>query len=544
MHSLNNPEKAWIGYKEFNLNGSEIRTEYKTFANYFLRVCKDLKEPIRRSTWGGAKENNKSYVGLDINFNGQNIEKLTLWAKKGENKFTQVEKIITVQGEGEYTFYDKNPNQFKEIKREGVLAKELNARPTGTKLEGATAADAADKIMTFHEVKAEGETFYLLGDEEKPDEPEGINYLDFPKFFTVMEESGKEDSIICDHNLIVKNITKDELTFNDLLNVYKNTSEESKEIREKLRRLVCMHHLEWKKELYNKEFAEELKEEFALDEERLKHLQDKMGKQDLCATPDGKNLEDERLPPKKQVWFAHPIHFINHLDKAGLLDRTFNPYYGESKKTVNKKPFDCIDNPGFAPLYDSENDNKEGNVDEDTKQTFVHDGKRYGVITGLFNDDYTRFYSGYSFVPHEGVDYRGGEGREIISFIYGRVIYAGWTDTTYGRVLIVANEKEKGIYLLGHLSDIANGIEKGSFIEPGQEVAYVGGSAYALNEDTNTIERKENHFATHLHVSYYDVQYNEQDEKKGFYSLDGAFIGYNKNECDPFNHGIVKEKIK
>jgi len=47
-----------------------------------------------------------------------------------------------------------------------------------------------------------------------------------------------------------------------------------------------------------------------------------VNKLDLWTNPDGSEVQGEdlkKLPPKEQIWFAHPIYFIKHLDKAGLL---------------------------------------------------------------------------------------------------------------------------------------------------------------------------------------------------------------------------------
>jgi hypothetical protein len=96
---------------------------------------------------------------------------------------------------------------------------------------------------------------------------------------------------------------------------------------------------------------------------------------------------------------------------------------------------------------------------------------------------------------HEGVDFNGSIGTNIISFIEARVIDCGWTESGYGNVLILANARGKGIYLLGHLNEFINTLKPGSIVQPGMIVAKVGTTGRSTGP--------------HLHVSYYDREYTE-----------------------------------
>jgi hypothetical protein len=349
--------------------------------------------------------------------------------------------------------------------------------------------------------------YYISGNAEVPDGVEKRNYLNWERFFTIMGESGTVNSILCNHDLIVRAIMNGSLSFEDLLRVYLLSDFEGKKKRKKLRTLVCEHHLEWNKALYNNDY---FRRKRIFGERRL-HLNAVMGKLDLWTNPREGETNIAELP-KGQVWFAHPVYFINHLDRAGLLDRTFNPYFGKEFPEVRQWSSGGIiceqfifqgkvyDNPGFAPRWEVHSERFEGDV---------FDG--YAVPTGFFNQEYynTRTKKTYK---HEGVDFRGSRPEsEIISFIYGKVINAGWlnksnnTPSGYGRVLIVANTRGTGIYLLAHLSGFANGVQKGSIIEPHDVVAYPGRSGYG--EETT--------WAPHLHVSYYHVPYFASKDRNG-----------------------------
>jgi murein DD-endopeptidase MepM/ murein hydrolase activator NlpD len=113
----------------------------------------------------------------------------------------------------------------------------------------------------------------------------------------------------------------------------------------------------------------------------------------------------------------------------------------------------------------------------------------------------------------------------------------GWTNTTYGKVILFANENGKGMYMIAHLNDDdVPGIQAGVSVSPGQAVAYVGGSAYEGG-------KKPDYWAYHLHVSYYDVQYDEASDDKYIGKTNEDLIqfrqivGYNReSERNPFWH--------
>jgi murein DD-endopeptidase MepM/ murein hydrolase activator NlpD len=198
-----------------------------------------------------------------------------------------------------------------------------------------------------------------------------------------------------------------------------------------------------------------------------------------------------------------------------MLDKTFNPYEGHrierawdpirpagASRDLIARSVDINDNPGFAPAWESHSVASAQGGD-----VFPANGVLYTHVTGVFNQEYFDSTNGRNQIyHHEGVDFRGSSGTAIHSFIYGRVINLGWHNSTYGRIMIIANERGRGIYLLAHLSGIAPGIVRGSRIEPGDVVAYVGGSGMSGGISNPSMSRP------HLHLEYYAFQYSTNDD--------------------------------
>jgi len=241
----------------------------------------------------------------------------------------------------------------------------------------------------------------------------------------------------------------------------------------------------------------------------------------------------------KLLFFSTKITRVNpigHNKGKKFFERRFNAAL--APMTVTRGSNESMSNPGFAPIWTPHEIPFEGNI-----------FNGYAVPSGFFNQEYQ---SGSRIYHHEGVDFRGNahegtiKGTKIISFIYGKVINTGWIDNTLGRVLVVANIKDEGIYLLAHLSGYANDIQRGSIIEPYDEVAYVGGSG----------EGKENRWNSHLHLEYYHVRYTESNDvdesarnqyvrvvsnnvslnPSKILQLHGVLMN-KENRKNPFNHG-------
>ena len=152
---------------------------------------------------------------------------------------------------------------------------------------------------------------------------------------------------------------------------------------------------------------------------------------------------------------------------------------------------EVLSNPGFAPFVG----NRKGNING------------YAPPNGLFREAYPssnsrngeKYRKTYEVFTHEGVDFRGKEGTEIKSFIYGTVLAYG-TFGNYGRTIFIRNSEATGIYLLAHLQGYNKSILDQGIITPGTLVGYVGTSG---PEKDGTIDGK---YDAHLHVTFYQIQ--------------------------------------
>jgi hypothetical protein len=222
------------------------------------------------------------------------------------------------------------------------------------------------------------------------------------------------------------------------------------------------------------------------------------------------SIRDKRIAGfnKNAFWFAHPVYFINHLDKMSVFE--INPYLGATYGKGTPHEVTVVDNVGFAPYAMGHS-------------RALPSG--YFKPTGFFNQDYLEEHRkdkdsngkprNYTKYYYAGVDF--GEGAEpgksespvIRSLIYGTVMRVGTHGLRNGRenkddllpngigdFIIVQDSKDPfKYYLLVHLAwesykDFE--IEAGSVISPEQPVARVG------HADTNALKREANY---HLHVS-------------------------------------------
>ena len=380
----------------------------------------------------------------------------------------------------------------------------------------------------FHGFRIGAGVFYARGEGEGP--PEGLareNALDFPRHFEVME--GNEGGSIYIRNYyreIVGRLGGAEGDgFEWLMDIYCRCRPENMAKRATLRSIVCRHPFEWNRDLYDDGFMRIMGNHFLLDGERKTHLRAKMAAQDLWTGADGERVDIPELP-MGNVWFAHPVYFVNHLDRAGLLDRSFNPYYGHQIKRTWTGLAEAIvvvrDNPGFAPTWIEHDNEHEGPI-------FTADEQPYAVPTGLFNQQYLN--SRGSIYHHEGVDFRGSDGDNlrgnaeptpIHALIDAEVIHVGrgaGEHRWYGCYMLLQSLRNKEhLYLLGHLSNTRHVMPQGSIVSPKDVVAYVGNTG--------------NSVVAHLHVGFFKTSI------ENIFSRDTGLLEGNlfNLEYNPFDH--------
>lgn len=87
---------------------------------------------------------------------------------------------------------------------------------------------------------------------------------------------------------------------------------------------------------------------------------------------------------KNNLFFVHPMYFLEHLQEAGVL--TFNPYFGLTYDKVHggnlglnvDSKIIIKDNPGFAPVWSNCGKLPNPNING------------YAAIVGFFNEDYAK----------------------------------------------------------------------------------------------------------------------------------------------------------
>jgi hypothetical protein len=98
--------------------------------------------------------------------------------------------------------------------------------------------------------------------------------------------------------------------------------QEKPETRKLKRTMVCCHPLEWDKGMYLEDgnIKREIINAFGIwnREDRKNHFKNQVNAIDIWDGLKGKQIEGLDTS-KNNFWYAHPVYFINHLDRAGLL---------------------------------------------------------------------------------------------------------------------------------------------------------------------------------------------------------------------------------
>ena len=365
------------------------------------------------------------------------------------------------------------------------------------------------------------------------------NTVALEQFFIVMEKSGDEGSIYCDHDLVAQAAAGRRMRFEELIGVYPSYSEESMGIKGNLRKIACQHHLEWNKRLFNNAL---FTKKIIFGENRA-HLTAKVGKHDLWTNPDGSEAAVPELPTKGQVWFAHPVYFMEQMSKEGLLDKSFNPYKNKepSSFSISDIHLESLaasvvkSNPGFAPAVPP-NTAAANKIVFENRNFSWYFSSPFGILRRGSDGVQRR---------HSGIDLATGRTRNmpIIALVHG-VVWArspdGKEDSTFGKVMFIKGtgaDSDK-LYFLAHLDRF---LEKGvdQTVDPGDEVAITG------NTGSTTRRPDAPNSGIHLHL---EVFVNVPDRKEDVLNMDTIKNGvgfdswwkpnfnFAANRRDPFNH--------
>ena len=334
----------------------------------------------------------------------------------------------------------------------------------------------------------------------------------------------------------------------------------AKKMRDQFQKAVCRHPLEWDKTLFNCKKIED--SYFDITHIHLReHVKIKLIKESEQSDIWEGALQN--LFKKNDFYFVNPLYFAYHLDRAEVFG--FNPYEGKKYRELYKiknvpsiisnniledANSTVVSNPGFAPVYNTGAFGKDNpNINE------------YACVVGFFNENYLETKSGdgkpykrrfHSFV-HEGIDLRGIEGTEIVSFIYGNVIMYG-TYRTYGRTIFISTKDNTGIYLLAHLSEFNKKVLDTGSVMPGDVVGKVGRTSSVKKRkgtDGKEIYSFDLFEGAHLHTSYFKIDGNRNTVNNFVKTIGNNSFGkiiehgdaFRKGELrNPFNHDSKKTK--
>lgn len=139
---------------------------------------------------------------------------------------------------------------------------------------------------------------------------------------------------------------------------------------------------------------------------------------------------------------------------------------------------------------------------------FTDGGGGGGLLSGTYSlwgcsadlqggtEPYSRPLGGYTwmrgFIPgyHDGVDLAGRTDQPVLAAGAGTVVYAGWNNNGYGRVVVIAHSASFSLY--GHLNSI--NVRCGQYVDQGQPVGGMGNTG--------------NSSGTHLHFEVRDTGFS------------------------------------
>jgi len=503
---------------------------------YALLIIQLIEKNNKREL--GNKDGNLQGLIFKLD-DGVDVAQLTFWIKNSDvNQFEQVKNEGNLKkNAGILTIFNgtEDPNYpiFKEMnsdKPEKILY-----------VYGKLAEKSGRDGKTYCEFKDKDKTYYVLKDEVTTE-----NMLDFSdkelNLFSKVEASSDKE-IYCGEDKI-NEMAGEKVVYKDYPLLFLPS-----DVREKMRYLVSLFPTEWNKELYKlcgedcvectKPYRNEC-EYYPREMFKARHdWRYAPMKAEIMGKADVWNEADVFKNREKMLWHIHPVKLYNHLDKVGLLDMRFNPYYkkdficGPNVVDKEKRPqLNIQDSPGFAPLC------KEG-----TEGSIEYEGKIYGPCTSLFNVDRYPGYGG----PHTGVDLgTGGSYKDIISFVYGEVWACTYHNNTkensgngFGKVMIIKDARENKLYFLAHLHDYIKNV--GDQVKPGEAVAIAGTTGNStgihLHVEVRLCDEKETKKEMVLSSTG-----NKRNENEGTGLTWGGNYTNEKNplRVNPFNH---KEKF-
>lgn len=490
-------EVIWVSPCNFNNEHIDFRkTASAPLLNNSLKYLQKIFLDNDFVTKYKEKEDSRSKLSI-INFNEIGADNPKFWVKgdEVESFSTKINESGKTGGtlNSIYKVYNKCPYEytFSETSKDDDY-------------------EYFDVIIDYeYEENATGNKYYKIKDKDiyvKKDDVKDCfaDVFDWNKWFIDCTKTiGNSDGIICDKNELIKKIDCDEELdelFNesnkyyptDFYRIFGGYGEDDSNkklinlIRKQTRKIVCKHPLEFDKSLFpeNKDKCKDFSKKYYKISNKTTVISPTTC---ACLRTEAENFDiwegglNKIFTKGNEFYFLNPVYSFRHFERAGLFE--FNPYKGKSyeeifakgqneKKLYTKerilinktyKEYFVESNPGFAPVFCKELDGPEING--------------YAPITGFFNVNYVDNHDDYEYYYHEGIDFRGKRGTEVVSLVYGKIIQFGSSLKMQGTVLMQSLYDENLYYLAVHLDDSSFAeykIEEGKIINPGDKIAKIG----------------------------------------------------------------------
>jgi hypothetical protein len=255
---------------------------------------------------------------------------------------------------------------YEEAAEPGGVTMRSKGPSDTVKIAGAVYKTVTDRngIAYSGFVEAGGRVWYMLSTEAERCRK---NILEWDKYFKILnteyQENTTDNLFIRACNAIKGLFDRDadreadrngDIRYDGNPDWYKEPAHrESLGTKEIKRRIVCSHPLELDKKQYIKEdgeIIETIRHAFGVgnNRERREYFKKQVEAIDIWEGLEGKRIEGLSLE-KNNFWFAHPIYFINHLYRTGLLGKTHPEELLRIQDEVVALPCLLINHKGIYP---------------------------------------------------------------------------------------------------------------------------------------------------------------------------------------------------
>jgi len=300
-----NVNRVWLFDCKITEKGVETTGEFnKANSSVIIDLLGKNYENLSNKKYDYLNKNTKGTCSnLKVNFDSFSEEYYLM--STNNLSIDEKEKILTVKDRSILIeLYSGNPYEVKETA--------INEQIEFDNDDGACLDYKGEKYIS---VKNDGKSAFV-----KQSDVDKVNLLDWKQFFQILDKSSSDD-VVCD---LQKEII-DQMELNDdekkeveetlkdtesIAGVLKNQSPML--VVNTLRKMIVKHPLEWNSDL----FADDLKNKLDCSANDYKYLQQSIKK--VSIWNDISSLKG--IDGQKTLTFAHPLYFINHIEK--IKDRT------------------------------------------------------------------------------------------------------------------------------------------------------------------------------------------------------------------------------